>query len=247
MTRTVASRRHAAGESPADPEAFVRGMASGTATGDGPAVAICSEEASFRDRVSAVLTEAGQVVLSRSANGEQLLASCNGAVPTCIVVAADQPGRSTFETVRLIRSQLGPISAVLVCRQAAVADVRRALEVGIDGVVLAADAGEALAPVVVAVCAGQISAPAGQRPAVRPRALTSREKQILTLVVAGLTNSQIASELFLAESTVKSHLSSAFGKLGVSSRSEAVAVILDPERGPGLGIGLVRPDLVART
>jgi DNA-binding NarL/FixJ family response regulator len=77
--------------------------------------------------------------------------------------------------------------------------------------------------------------------------LTSREKQILTLVVAGLTNSQIASELFLAESTVKSHLSSAFAKLGVSSRSEAVAVILDPERGPGLGIGLVRPDLVART
>jgi DNA-binding NarL/FixJ family response regulator len=62
-----------------------------------------------------------------------------------------------------------------------------------------------------------------------------------------LTNSQIASELFLAESTVKSHLSSAFAKLGVSSRSEAVAVILDPERGPGLGIGLVRPDLVART
>ena len=59
------------------------------------------------------------------------------------------------------------------------------------------------------------------------------------LVVAGLTNPQIAAELFLAESTVKSHLSSGFGKLGVSSRSEAVAVILDPERGRGLGIGVV--------
>jgi len=94
------------------------------------------------------------------------------------------------------------------------------------------------------LCAGQVSAQAGQRRAVRPRALTAREKQILTLVVAGLTNSQIASELFLAESTVKSHLSSAFGKLAVSSRSEAVAVILDPERGPGLGISAFQPGLV---
>jgi DNA-binding NarL/FixJ family response regulator len=124
--------------------------------------------------------------------------------------------------------------------------VRRALELGVDGVVLTADLDQALAAVVVAVCAGQVSAPAGQRRAVRPRALTSREKQILALVVAGLTNSQIASELFLAESTVKSHLSSAFGKLSVSSRSEAVAVILDPERGPGLGLGTLRPELVAR-
>ena len=78
------------------------------------------------------------------------------------------------------------------------------------------------------------------------RGLTTREKQILTLMVTGQTNSQIASELFLAESTVKSHLSSAFGKLGVSSRSEAAAVILDPDRGHGLGIGNVHADFVAR-
>jgi DNA-binding NarL/FixJ family response regulator len=221
-------------------------MTSRDVTSNGPVVAVCSEDESLRDRVSAVLADAGQAVLSRSASAEQLLASCNGTAPTCVVVAADAPGRSTAEKVRLIRSRLGKVSAVLVCRHAAVADVRRALELGVDGVVLVADADEALAAVVVAVCAGQVSAPAGQRQAVRPRALTSREKQILTLVVGGLTNSQIASELFLAESTVKSHLSSAFAKLGVSSRSEAVAVILDPDRGPGLGIGTLRPELVTR-
>jgi DNA-binding NarL/FixJ family response regulator len=221
-------------------------MVSRDPTNDGPVVAVCSEDASLRDRVSTLLADAGHSVLSRSASADQLLASCNGTVPACAVVAADAPGRSTAEAIRLIRSRLGEVSAVLVCRRAGVADVRRALELGADGVVLAADAEQALAAVVVAVCAGQVSAPAGQRRAVRPRALTSREKQILTLVVAGLTNSQIAAELFLAESTVKSHLSSAFGKLAVSSRSEAVAVILDPERGPGLGIGTLRPELVAR-
>jgi DNA-binding NarL/FixJ family response regulator len=116
------------------------------------------------------------------------------------------------------------------------ADVRRALELGIEGIVLKDDAESALAAVVAAVSAGQVSAPSGQRRAVRPRALTTREKQILTLMATGLTNAQIAGQLFLAESTVKSHLSSAFGKLDVSSRSEAAAVILDPERSGGLGI-----------
>ena len=221
-------------------------MARGEPTSDGLSLAICSEEGLLRDRVSAALTAAGHSVLSRSATVESLLASCNGTVPACVVVVADRPDRSTSDTVRLIRSRLGRVPAVLVCRHAGVADVRRALELGVDGVVLAADAEEALAPVVVAVCAGQVSAPAGQRRAVRPRALTTREKQILMLVVAGLTNSQIAAELFLAESTVKSHLSSAFGKLGVSSRSEAVAMILDPERGRGLGIGRVPAGLAAR-
>ena len=51
----------------------------------------------------------------------------------------------------------------------------------------------------------------------------------------GLTNAQIAGKLFLAESTVKSHLSSSFTKLGVSSRYEAATLILDPERGRRLG------------
>ena len=56
------------------------------------------------------------------------------------------------------------------------------------------------------------------------------------LVVLGYTNRQIADALFLAESTVKTHLSSAFGKLDARSRSEAAAVILDPEEGHGFGV-----------
>jgi len=228
--------------SPGRPDAFVSGMASGEATNGVLRVAVCAQQAALRDQVCMALSNGGHTVLSRTADGKQMLATCNGTGPDCVVLAAERPDRSTVEVMRLVRSQLGRVSVVLVCRDAAVADVRRALELGVDGIVLADDADQALAAVVVAVCAGQVSAPEGQRRAVRPRALTSREKQILMLVVAGMTNSQIASELFLAESTVKSHLSSAFSKLGVSSRSEAVAVILDPERSRGLGIGRVRPE-----
>ena len=57
-------------------------------------------------------------------------------------------------------------------------------------------------------------------------ALSYREKQILALAINGLSNSQIAGRLYLAESTVKSHLSSAFRRLGVRSRREAAAFVL---------------------
>jgi DNA-binding NarL/FixJ family response regulator len=56
--------------------------------------------------------------------------------------------------------------------------------------------------------------------------LTSREQQVLALVVEGATNPQIAGKLGIAGSTVKNHISSIFEKLGVTQRTEAVAVAI---------------------
>jgi two-component system NarL family response regulator len=56
--------------------------------------------------------------------------------------------------------------------------------------------------------------------------LTSREQQVLALVVEGASNAQIASSLGIAGGTVKNHISSIFGKLGVAQRTEAVAVAI---------------------
>lgn len=101
---------------------------------------------------------------------------------------------------------------------------------------IAQDVRSALAPTVRAVAAGQLVVPFAGRPAVRPKTLTVRERQIVALVVLGLRNGEIADRLYLAESTVKSHLHSAFGKLGVRSRNQAAAMILDPNSGLGTGI-----------
>jgi DNA-binding NarL/FixJ family response regulator len=62
----------------------------------------------------------------------------------------------------------------------------------------------------------------------------------------GYMNCDIANQLYLAESTVKSHLSSAFLKLGVRSRSEAVELILDAEQGLGRGILAITSDAPTR-
>ena len=68
-----------------------------------------------------------------------------------------------------------------------------------------------------------------------PAGLTDREAEILNLVTTGMTNRELADELFLSEKTIARHLSNIFRKLGVSTRTEAAAFAfehgLDNERG----------------
>jgi LuxR family maltose regulon positive regulatory protein len=63
--------------------------------------------------------------------------------------------------------------------------------------------------------------PPGEQPLVEP--LTQREIEVLHLIAAGLSNQEIAQELVIALSTVKSHINHMYGKLGVKSRTQAVA------------------------
>jgi predicted ArsR family transcriptional regulator len=56
------------------------------------------------------------------------------------------------------------------------------------------------------------------------------------MVIMGLTNLEIAQKLYISENTVKSHLNTAYKKLGVHSRAEAQRLITDPDQGLGTGI-----------
>jgi DNA-binding NarL/FixJ family response regulator len=114
--------------------------------------------------------------------------------------------------------------------------VRRAMSVGAAGVIRQADLEATLESAVRAILAGLACFPLDvPAPSVKP-ILTTREKQILGMVVLGMSNADIARRLYLAESTVKSHLSVSYAKLGVRGRNEAAAVILDPTDGFGIGI-----------
>jgi DNA-binding NarL/FixJ family response regulator len=125
------------------------------------------------------------------------------------------------------------------------AGLRRVLLAGATGIVVEDDVERALVPTARAVLAGQLTVPSVLGQQVAPRPLSHREKQILALVMLGMTNREIASKLFLAESTVKTHLSSAFRKIDARSRSEAVARIQDPDAGYGAGILEIADGLAA--
>jgi DNA-binding NarL/FixJ family response regulator len=115
-----------------------------------------------------------------------------------------------------------------------------ALDAGAHAVVLESDLA-ALDAAVQAVCAGFIVVPSLARRALSRPVLSSREKQVLSMVVIGLSNAEIAGRLHLAQSTVKSHLSAIFEKLDVRSRKEAADVVLDPRSGLGPGILAITP------
>jgi DNA-binding NarL/FixJ family response regulator len=110
---------------------------------------------------------------------------------------------------------------------------RRALRAGAHSLVLEDELEQALVPAVRAVAAGFSVVPAVLRDGVDFLSFSHREREVLRLAIEGNTNGAIAARLFLAESTVKSHLSSAYRKLGAAGRKDAAAMILDPAEGLG--------------
>lgn len=190
-----------------------------------------------RERIKAVLARAGLTVLA-AAELDGLAATSirrKGITPAVVVVTADGSAAQRA-TVRAIRQELRGARVVIVSPSQQVGGARDALSTGAEGVVTEEDLEVALAPTVTAVAAGQMSFPRSLRPHVERPVFSSREKQVLGMVVLGFSNGEIAGRLYLAESTVKSHLRSAFRKLGVRSRKEAAALILDSKAGLGTGI-----------
>lgn len=187
-------------------------------------VAIRSKGGSARERLDELLAASGYRI-------DDLLEE-----ETRVLISTySRAGATACAEVRELQKSRPDLLVVLVVTETRGADVRRALQAGARAVVTENSLEVALLPSIEAALVGQITIPSTAGAKATPRLLTTREKQILGLVVMGMTNAAIASQLYLAESTVKSHLSSAFAKLGVSSRAEATNVILDPSAA-GLGI-----------
>jgi DNA-binding NarL/FixJ family response regulator len=152
--------------------------------------------------------------------------------PDAVVLLADLAAPPGLAALRRIRSEHPAARLVVVASdERSAAAARQALNAGADAVVRAEDAPRALVPALDAVLAGLVCVPRTARRLIAKPTFSYRERQVLELLVTGLTNRQIAARLFLAESTVKTHLVSAFAKLGVRSRKDAVALLLDPAEG----------------
>jgi ATP/maltotriose-dependent transcriptional regulator MalT len=132
---------------------------------------------------------------------------------------------ATIEDAVSLRARIEAERSAEVSGIAAIADVERGLvRVGpdIDAVIMTPRAWRHGGPALVST----------EPPASLIESLTTREREVLELVADGLSNREIARTLEISEHTVKFHLAAIFGKLGVSSRTEAVR--------RGLQLGLVQ-------
>jgi DNA-binding NarL/FixJ family response regulator len=145
-----------------------------------------------------------------------------------LVFACEGLEAADLDMVAAVADGLGAERRVIVAARPIQGHViRRALRSRIEGLVLGDEADRALVPTIHAVLAYQVVLPASDRARLETPLLSHREREVLTMAVDGLKNDEIGRRLFLATSTVKSHLSSAFAKLDVSSRKEAAAVLHD--------------------
>lgn len=206
-----------------------------------PPLVVLLGEPELAERASSALSDSEK--LPRwFATVEHLSASGHGA-PAAIVMCASEPTREQAQKLRSLRCEFPDSPVIVLAESVERWELRAILAAGAAGVLLADEQlAERLPLCINAARSGQVCVPASLQRDIAPAALSAREKQVLALVVMGYMNCQIAERLFLAESTVKSHLSSAFGKLGVRSRNEATRLILDPDRGLGMGILSLTPE-----
>jgi DNA-binding NarL/FixJ family response regulator len=148
-----------------------------------------------------------------------------------VILCCDLSRPGDMSLLRHLRKEVHDTGVVVVSLGSSRARTSEAVNVGADGLVPESDIEVSLAPVARAVAAGYIAVPRALRRCVARPAFSHRERQVLALVASGLQNREIADRLYLAESTVKSHLASSFEKLGVRSRKEAAALVLDPHEG----------------
>jgi two-component system, NarL family, response regulator YdfI len=122
-----------------------------------------------------------------------------------------------------------PIPVLLLVRAPDPAPINAALRAGVRGAILADATPQEIEAAVLAINAGlvvtapellQELTPAAE---VLPDPLSERELEVLDLLSEGLSNKLIAHRLNISEHTVKTHVASIFGKLGASSRTEAVS------------------------
>ncbi len=167
-------------------------------------------------------------------SGEAAIELCAKVLPDVILMDMVLPEMDGAASTRVIRQRFPQVQVIALTSFKTAELVRNALEAGAIGYLLKDVSADDLVHAIRAAHAGratlspeaaQTLVDAANQPPPGP-SLTTRELDVLALMVDGLNNTQIAGKLTVSPSTVKSHVSNILAKLGVASRTEAVTLAL---------------------
>ena len=203
-------------------------------------VLLVDDHALFRRGLRRVLDEHGFEVVGEASNGEAGVRMAAELRPDLVMMDLHMPILSGVDATRRIRAVDADARVVILTISEAEADIVDALLAGASGYLLkdaepdviarglraAADGEAVISPAATSTLIQRVrEQEASARPVTAaPADLTGREVEILRLVAEGLDNTDIAERLFLSPSTVKNHVSSILGKLGVEGRVQAAVL-----------------------
>jgi NarL family two-component system response regulator LiaR len=168
-------------------------------------------------------------------SGETAIQLCSKLQPDVILMDMVMPDMNGATATSTIRQQFPKVQVIALTSFKDEELVKSALEAGAIGYLLKDVSADDLVRAIRAAHAGRatLSPEAAQalvHTANQPPApgldLTEREREVLSLMIEGLNNTQIAGRLTVSPSTIKSHVSNILSKLGVASRTEAVTLAL---------------------
>jgi len=176
-------------------------------------------------------------MVGEASSGQQALRMCEQVKPNVVLMDLVMPGMDGATATQKMRENCPEIQVIALTSFKEQDLVQGALQAGAIGYLLKDISAEELANAIRAAYAGkpalapeaaQVLIQAAMTPAAEKvgHDLTAREREVLALMTEGLNNKQIAERLVVSPSTAKSHVSSILSKLGVTSRTEAVALAL---------------------
>jgi two-component system nitrate/nitrite response regulator NarL len=204
---------------------------------DDIAILIADDHPIFRDGLRGLIeSERGFILAGEAVDGEQALALTRKLKPDVLLLDLAMPKLGGLEVVRQLAQPPIPTRIMLLTAAIDDAQITEALRLGARGVVLKDTATQLLVKSIRCVVAGEFWVGRGNvqglvqalqmAQAMQPDdpvkkfALTAREVEVLTAIVEGYSNKEIAKRFSISEQTVKHHLSSIFTKVGVSNRLE---------------------------
>jgi DNA-binding NarL/FixJ family response regulator len=238
------------------PGAVAPAAAVATSASDVIRVLIADDQALFRRGLFVVLgTEELIEVIAEAENGEEAVTRATELAPDVVLMDVRMPKLSGIEATRQIRELLPATKILILTVSDDQEDLFEAVKAGANGYLLKEISVEEVAEAIRAVMKGQSLIPpsmaskllneftslarrAAQQEQIPTPVLTTRELEVLRLVAKGMSNKDVAEELFISENTVKNHVRNILEKLHLHSRMEAVMYavrkrLLDPHHTEG--------------